>query len=268
MRFSVLMSVYFKEDPEFLKMAIDSVWTDQTSKPEQIVLVKDGPLTIELDNEICQWSVDLGDKLTVVDIAENVGLAAALNEGLQYCKNDLVARMDTDDVSTPDRFEKQVNFMKENPEIAVSSGQIEEWSQDFSRKISIRSLPLTHRDIVQFVKARSPISHPAAMFRKSAVLAAGGYPKIYPEDYQLWGTMIAKGNKFANLPDIILRMRVGDALQQRRGMKFLKGVVGSYKHLYSVGLINRFELAKNITFRAVVVLSPVWFKKILYKNFR
>ncbi|GHV72345.1 hypothetical protein AGMMS49928_29020 [Spirochaetia bacterium] len=126
MKFSVLLSVYKNEKPEYLNRALVSIWDDQTLKPDQIVLVEDGQLTSELDKVIDEWQQRLSDIFTVVNLPENVGLGAALNEGLKYCKHDLVARMDTDDVSLPDRFEKQIAFMNNNPQIAVSSAFIEE----------------------------------------------------------------------------------------------------------------------------------------------
>lgn len=171
--FSVLISVYCKENPDNFDGALRSIWTVQTLKPEQIVLVKDGPLTPELDRVVSDWKLKLGQKLTVVLLERNMGLAAALNVGLRYCKNELVARMDTDDISVPVRFEKQMDFMQKNPDVAVSSGLIEEWSQDYSYKVSERRLPLVHEDILRFAKFRSPMSHAAVMYRKSAVLAVG-----------------------------------------------------------------------------------------------
>ncbi|UPQ81325.1 glycosyltransferase [Pseudomonas knackmussii] len=266
--FTVLMSVYEKEFHGFLSLALESVWDSQCAKPSQIVLVQDGPLTVELNKEIRKWKGKLGEVLTIVSLPKNVGLASALNEGLQCCDYDLIARMDSDDIAESIRFSKQIQFMLANPEISVCSGQVEEWSQDFSYKISTRNLPLRHDDILKFAKSRSPISHPAVMFRKSAVMAVGGYPNIYPEDYPLWGTLIANGYKFANLPDVLLKMRVGNALAERRGKRFLQGEIEIYKHLYAVGLINRFELVGNIALRSIVRLSPVRVKRFLYKYFR
>lgn len=268
MRFTVLISVYSKEVSFFLNEALSSIWDEQSVKPAQIVLVQDGPLTPHLDAVLTGWKEKLGDVLTLVPLVKNVGLAAALNEGLKHCQHELVARMDTDDIAVPSRFEKQFIFMQNNPEVAVCSGLIEEWSQDFSYKISERRLPLTHQEIAKFAKRRSPISHPAVMFRKSAVLAVGGYPNIYPEDYPLWGSMLAQGYIFANLPDLLLKMRVGNALTERRGLQFLKGEIKIYKYLLDVGFINRFEYLTNCILRGVVRLSPVWLKKIFYKYLR
>ena len=195
-------------------------------------------------------------------------MAVALNEGLKYCNYELVARMDTDDIAMPNRFEKQFAFMQNNPEVVVCSGLIEEWSQDYSYKISERYLPLTHQEIAKFAKYRSPISHPAVIFRKSAVLAVGGYPNIYPEDYPLWGKMLSQGYKFANLPDLLLKMRVGNALTERRGLEFLKGEIKIYRYLCDIGFINQFEFLFNCISRGLVRLSPTWLKKIFYKYLR
>lgn len=266
--FSVLLSVYNKEHSNYLDSAMSSIWDSQTLQPNQIVLVKDGPLTVELEKVIKKWKSRLSTKITIIPLAKNVGLAAALNEGLKHCKYELIARMDTDDIATSDRFEKQYKFMMENPDLSVCSGLIEEWSQDFSYKVSERKLPLTHDEIFKFAKFRSPISHPAVMFRKSAVLDVGGYPSIYPEDYPLWGTMLASGYRFANLPDLLLKMRVGDALTERRGLEFLKGEFKVYKHLLDIGFINHFEYVLSCTIRTVVRLSPTWLKKVFYKIFR
>lgn len=268
MNFAVLLSVYIKENPYFLNQALVSIWDSQVLKPTQIILVLDGPLTSDLEKVTKEWALKLGSVFNLVQLSSNVGLAAALNEGLKHCKYELVARMDTDDIAVPERFEKQVAFMQNNPEVSVCSGLIEEWSEDFAYKISERRLPLTHQEIKKFAKRRSPISHPAAMFRKSAVLAVGGYPNIYPEDYPLWGKMLSAGYKFANLPDLLLKMRVGDALTERRGLQFLKGEIKIYRYLRDIGFINQFEFLFNCVSRGLVRLSPTWLKKIFYKYLR
>lgn len=268
MRFSVLMSVYGKELAANLEGSLFSIFDEQTRKPDQIVLVLDGPLNQGLYAVVDSWQERLSDILTVVRLPENLGLARALNIGLLSCENELVARMDADDVAMPDRFERQLSFMMDNPSVDVSSGYIEEWCQDLESKITERRLPLTHKDIYRLSKYRSPISHAAVIFKKSAVVGAGGYPLIYPEDYPLWGAMLAKGYVFANLPEVLLKVRVGEALAERRGAEFLKGELAVFKHLYSVGLINKFELYCNFWARAFLRLSPSWLKLFMYKNLR
>lgn len=268
MKFSVLLSVYVKEDPVFLRDALFSIFDNQSLKPDQVVLVQDGPLTSGLYVEIDKFKGRMDGRLTILTLPENVGLATALNEGLKVCRNDLVARMDTDDISQPDRFEKQTAFMFKSPEVAVCSGQIEEWNQDFSSLISERKVPTSHAEIVKLAKSRSPISHPAVMFRKSAVLALGGYPNIYPEDYLLWGKMLSKGYKFANLNSVILKMRVDDAVAERRGGKFLKGIVRTYSELHKIGFITQSERVRNTLLRSLVSLSPPWVRRSVYRFLR
>lgn len=266
--FGVLLSVYKKEQPQYLSQALASIWYEQVLKPSQIVLVKDGPLTPELDAEIMCWKEELGEVLTLVTLSRNVGLAEALNQGLLYCQHDIVARMDTDDIAMPERFELQVAFMNANPEVAVSSGFIEEWNSDFSKKLSSRSLPLKYEDIVDFAKMRSPISHPACIYRKSLILKVGGYPDIYPEDHLLWVRVLQAGYKIANIPHVLLRMRTGDDFITRRGYNFLKGELKSYCIMYESKFLSLNELIKASILRVLVRLSPDFFKKWLYKNMR
>lgn len=266
--FSVLISIYHRENPCYLNECMASIWEQQTLKPTEIILVKDGTLTAELDAVIIQWKAKLDDILNIISLKKNVGLARALNEGLKYCKYELVARMDSDDRAMSDRFHKQIRFMLENPDIAVSSGLVEEWNENFSYKISERILPLTHDKIYYFAKSRNPISHPAVIFRKSAVLNVGGYPTIYPEDYPLWGIMLVNGYQFANLPDLLLKMRIGNALIERRGKTFLIGEIQLFHYLHKIGFLNRYELYRNILQRSIVRQSPLWIKKLLYKYLR
>jgi len=266
--FSVLLSVYSKERPSYLNEALVSIWDRQTLKPAQIVLVKDGPLTSCLDGILQSWRSKLGMVLCVVELKQNMGLAAALNHGLKFCSYELVARMDTDDISDPERFKKQWGFFMKYPLISVCGGQIEEWSQDMASLVSMKKLPLRHEEILKFAKSRSPINHPSVMFRKSAVQEAGGYPLIYPEDYLLWTRMLSMGYRFANLPDVLLRMRVGNDFLRRRGLLFLKGEIKTYHCLYGIGFIGFFCFLKNCFLRMVLRLSPHWFKKYMYKYFR
>lgn len=266
--FTVLLSVYQKESPLYLSQALDSIWYKQDLKPSQIVLVKDGPLTSELNAEIEIWCKRLGEVLTCVTLPSNVGLAAALNIGLEHCNFDLVARMDTDDVSLPERFKLQVSFMNANVNVAVSSGFIEEWNLDLSTQMSSRRLPLAHDDIVSFAKLRSPISHPAAIFRKSVILGVGGYYNIYPEDHLLWVRVIQSGYKLANIPEFLLKMRTGEAFVTRRGYTFLKGELASYRLMYKSDFLSFCELVKVSFLRSVVRLSPSFMKIFMYKKMR
>src|SRR5690554_5737793 len=172
---SVLLSVYKNERPDFLDHALASIYDDQQLKPDQIVLVKDGVLTHELELVVTAWQKKLGDVLTVVALLQNVGLGAALNEGLKHCKHELVARMDTDDVALSDRFSKQVAFMMANPNVAASSAAIQEFDATLSVSKGFRRLPVKQSEIKYFAKRRSPLNHIPSIFRKSIVQSVGGY---------------------------------------------------------------------------------------------
>jgi len=265
MFFSVLLSVYINESPCYLNASLTSIWDSQTLKPSQIVLVQDGPLNTELYVIIKKWKKRLGDIFTIVSLAHNVGLASALNEGLKFCRYEIVARMDTDDIALPNRFEQQLSFLEANPHISVCSGQIEEYSEDLITKLSTRKLPLRHDEILKFAKKRNPISHPCVIFKKTDVIAVGGYPLIYPEDYPLWVLMLNKDYQFANLPQILVKMRVGDALTARRGLRFLKGEIQVFNLMYKIRFLSTAEYCLNIIQRIFVRLGPTWLKKILYK---
>lgn len=260
--FSVLMSVYSAESPQYLTECLQSL-AEQTMMADEVVLVEDGSISAELSEVILLFK----KKLNIISVCldKNSGLAAALNIGLKSCSFDLVVRMDTDDVSVPDRFEKQIKFMNDNPDIAVSSGFVEEWSEDMSKKLDVRCLPSSHAEILLFSKYRSPMSHPAVIFRKEAVLRIGGYPSLYPEDYPLWCTLLSKGYKMANLQEVLVRMRVGDGFISRRGRAFYEGEVKVFRYLAKIGFINRFQLYLNVVSKAVLRLSPNFVKKLLYK---
>lgn len=266
--FSVLLSLYEKESPSNFNQAMSSVYCEQTLKPSQIVLVKDGPLPLDLEAEVIRWMDKLGDTLTIVSIPVNVGLAEALNQGLSFCKYELVIRMDTDDVAIHDRFAIQVDFMNNHPMIAVSSGIVEEWNSDVSKKASIRVLPLSHSELTTFAKIRNPISHPACIFRKSIIMSVGGYPDIYPEDHLLWVKIIQAGFELANVDKVLLRMRTGHDFIERRGFKFLKGELASYRIMYKSGFLSLNEFITAAFLRSLVRLPPRQIRKWLYKKFR
>jgi glycosyltransferase involved in cell wall biosynthesis len=262
MALSVLMSVYAKETPENLAECLQSL-CEQTLTADEVVLVEDGPISDELKAVIEQFRDTLN--IVSVPLAENVGLACALNEGLKYCKHDLVARMDSDDIALPDRFQKQVAFMQHNPDIAASSGVIEEFNEA-GQVISKRVLPLVHSEIVAFAKKRSPLSHPAVIFRKSVVLDVGGYPLFRnAQDYALWSLLIVKGYKLANLSDTLVRMRTGSEMMGRRGLSFLKRELQLLSYQRNIGLLSFREFAFNAIGRTVLRLSPAFIKTWLYK---
>ncbi|MGC3874650.1 glycosyltransferase [Halomonas sp. GXIMD04776] len=269
MTFSVLISVYHRENPEYLRQAINSIWDDQALKPNQIVLVKDGPLTFDLNAVVQDWTKRLDEVMTIVELPQNVGLGAALNAGLKQCRHELVARMDTDDIALPERFEKQVSFMESNPDIAASSAILEEWDENFNSVINIRYLPENHCDIVRLARSRSPLSHPLAIFRKDVVLAVGGYPPLWKgQDYALWSLLIKKGYNLANLPDLLLKMRTGTGLVERRGWEYFKHEAKLLQFQRSIGFLGFYTFHRNLILKCALRLSPSLVKRLAYKYAR
>lgn len=184
MSFSVLMSVYLKEQPLFLRQSLNSIFK-QTFEPNEVILVEDGPLSNGLYAILDEFQ-SLYPQIIRVKLSQNGGLGNALNEGLKHCSHELVIRMDTDDICFPDRFEKQIEFMTKHPEVDISSAWLEEFEGDVTNVKTIKKVPASHSEIKTYIKTRNPLNHPAVIFRKSAVERAGGY-KHFPlfEDWYL-----------------------------------------------------------------------------------
>lgn len=264
--FSVLLSLYIKEQPSFLQQSLDSLLS-QTLQPSEIVLVKDGPLTSELDTVVSDFATRCAS-LKVVTLPQNQGLGRALNEGLKYCSYDLVARMDTDDVAKPDRFEKQVQLFTQRPDIDICSAWIDEFEGDISHITSIRKLPETHEAIVCYAKSRCPINHPVVMFKKSAVQAAGGYLH-FPlfEDYYLWVRMMMNGAHFYNIQESLLWFRFSpDVFKRRGGWKYAMDECRFQSLLRKKGFISWTEYTKNVCIRLTARLMPNSLRTWVYKR--
>ena len=265
-KFSVLLSVYYKEDINFFIQAFNSI-IKQTLQPNEIILLKDGALTTELDSIIAEYKI-LYPNLKVISLLENQGLGKALNEGLKYCTNDLIARMDTDDISLSTRFEKQVHFMKTHPEIDVCSAWIDEFIDSPNNIISRRTLPETPEELYKFGKSRNPLNHPAVMFRKSAVIKAGGY-QHFPlfEDYYLWVRMIMNGSKLYNLQEPLLYFRSSTEMYKRRGgLKYALTEIKFQVLLYKIGYISIYQMFKNCCTRFIARIIPNQLRGFLYKR--
>ncbi len=261
MSFSVLMSVYKAEKPEYLQLALESL-VAQSLQPGELVLVEDGPLPGELHATIDAFR----DRLNIrsVRLPQNVGLARALNAGLKHCSHELVARMDSDDISLPDRFEKQVRFMNEHPEVAASSAALDEFDET-GTVFSSRVLPLTHDELVAFAKRRSPLSHAVAIFRKSVVMSVGGYPPFKrSQDVALWSLLIVKGYRLANLPDTLFKVRAGAAFMTRNGLRNLDQEFAVIRYQRRIGFLSRTDALRNMGIRSILAVVPGRLKKLLY----
>ena len=216
MRISVLMSLFSKENPEYFDRSMQSIWDDQTRKPDEVVLVEDGPITQELDDVVDKW----GEKipvLKVVKLKTNQGLAIALNEGAKHCNCDYIARMDTDDISLPDRFKLQEEYLKEHPEIVVLGGGMIEFN-DQEGELQPRLMPLTSREIKSSLCKTSPFVHPSVLIKKQLFDQGLKYnPKSRRyQDIEYWFKIVAEGFEVANLDKVIIKFRKDPFLYEKR----------------------------------------------------
>lgn len=239
MKFSVLMSVYKKEKAEYLRESLASVY-GQTLLADEVILVEDGPLTAEL-YELIEEEKSLHSNLITVVLPKNQGLGLALREGIQHCKHEFVARMDTDDVCKPERFAKEVAYLTANPDVSVVGSWIDEFETSPEEVVTVRKVPEDSDEIYKFAKKRNPLNHPTVMFRKSEVLKAGSYVS-FPlfEDYYLWVRMLQRGCKFHNIQESLLYFRRSPMMFRRRGgVEYMKKELNFQKallHLQFIGL--------------------------------
>lgn len=263
-KYSVLMSLYKKEKPEYLTLAIDSM-LNQTFPPDEIVLVEDGPLTKELYEVLDKYPM-----LHRIKNETNLGLGLALNVGLKECRNELVARMDTDDIALLCRCEKQLNFMNNNPNISIVGGQIEEFIDNEKDIIGKREVPINDLDIKKFLKKRCPFNHMTVMFRKKDVLSAGSYRDWFcNEDYDLWIRMTLCNFKFANLSDTLVYVRTGKDMYQRRGgEKYFLSELNIQRLMHTYHLIGFPRYLLNTSERLVLeVFMPNSLRGVFFRIF-
>lgn len=265
--YSVLMTVYYKENSEYLKQAIESIQA-QTFPTDDFVLVCDGPLNQELDSVIKKKQQEMKNILNVVRLKKNAGLGNALNKGIQQCKNELVARMDSDDISYPDRCEKQLMVFNTYPEISVCSGIVEEFATNPKVVESRRVPPETQEEIREFAKVRNPFNHPCVMYKKPDVEAVGSYKDFYLlEDYYLWVRMIMAGYQGYNLQEPLLHMRAGTDMYMRRGgLKYAKTQEKLFRFMKNNGFISKGQYIKNCVIRGESSLAPNWLRKFVFEK--
>ncbi len=264
MKYSVLMSVYAKENVEYLKLSIDSMF-NQTVLPEQFVIVKDGPLTDELDAVISSYCEKYPDVMTIVSLPENVGLAKALDAGLKQCRNELVARMDSDDISLPTRCEKQINKFEEIEKLSVLGTNIDEFYDNPEEIVTSRVVPSSYDAIKKFIRRREPFNHPTIMFKKSEVLKAGGYGDLKRcQDFDLFSRMIGEGCYAENINESLLLFRSNENnYKRRKSWQSVKGNIAVVKRNYKRGYCSFFDLWFVVNARLVFFIMPTFIMKWL-----
>lgn len=256
-KFSVCMSVYHGDNAVFFKEAIDSLYA-QTRLPDEIVMVVDGPVGEEI-NQVIAGFESLHDSFTVIRLEKNSGHAIARQTGLDAAQYEYIAIMDSDDIAVPDRFEKQMAYVEAHPEVDALGGQIDEFIGVPSNVVGTRIVPQTDGEIKAYLKSRCPMNLVTVMLKKEAVQKAGGYIDWYcEEDYYLWVRMVEQGMKFANLPDNLVNVRVGEEMYQRRGgMRYFKSEAKLQRYMFKHGIISLPQYIYNVAGRfAVQVVMP------------
>lgn len=266
--YSVLMSVYSKEKPEYLKLSIESM-LNQTLPPLDFVLVKDGPLTEELNEVINLYKEKHPQLLNIIEIKKNVGLGKALDEGIKHCRYELIARMDSDDISLPSRCEKQLRVFNDNSEYSIVGTMIDEFYDDPTKIVSSRIVPVAHQEIFQFMKRRSPFNHPTVMYKKNEVLKVGGYGDLpRKQDLDLFSRMINNGCKAFNIAESLVLFRSNeDNFLRRKSWGYCKSYISVQYRIWKRGHCSLIDLLYVICGQLLVLLSPVWFLKWLSNKF-
>lgn len=266
-KFSVSMCVYGKDNPQHFKTAVDSI-LNQTIKPNEVVLVVDGPVTKELEEIILQYETN--SIFNIIRFAENRGHGEARRAGLEACKYELVALMDADDISAPDRFEKQLKVFRENPKLSIVGGNITEFVDSPENIVGKRIVPQTDTDIKEYMKKRCPMNQVTVMFKKADVDRVGGYIDWFcEEDYYLWLRMALGGMIFENLSDTMVNVRVGKEMYSRRGgYKYFKSEAKLQKYMLKNKVIGPTTYLINVLKRLIVqVLLPNRVRGWVFKKF-
>lgn len=264
LKFSVLLSVYYKEKPEFFDQALNSIY-NQTVKADEWVIVKDGEISEELQKVIDKYK-QIGVNIREIQLPENRGLGLALAAGVPECSNELIARMDTDDIAVPNRFELQLAEFENDSSLDICGGQIMEFEEDPDKPIAERRVPLTHNEIVDYQELRCAFNHMTVMFKKSKVLEAGNYQDCpLMEDDWLWVRMILAGAKCANLNEYLCQVRTNrDMIARRGGIEYYKKYKAARKRILDTGFISKKQYRKANRIQWIVCMMPKWMRKFVF----
>lgn len=268
MKFSVLLSVYKNEKPEYLRTALKSI-IEQTLMPDEIVIVQDGQLTDDLEKVLAFFKNRYGNLVILIPCRANRGLGLALRDGVTACSNEYIARMDTDDIANPRRFEIQMAYLEKHPDIAVLGSWVTEFSGNPDKPDTITKLPCLYKDIINYARKRNPFRHMTIVLKKSAVVDSGNYRDfLWFEDYDLWIRMIQKGYLVENISSVLVNVRADDDMFARRGgWVYLKQDIKFQKYLYDSNFIGIGGLVFNIAVRSFYRLLPKSFLVKFYRYF-
>lgn len=269
--FSVLISIYFKESPIYFRQSLESIFK-QTYLPNEIVLIKDGPLTIELDAVITEYTNYYPEIFKIISLSENKGLGNALAIGVVECSYGIIARMDTDDICAINRFEKQIKFLDSNSSIDLVGSNVEEFNNVPGDLKRYRKMPEKGESLKKYSRFRNPVNHPSVMFRKDKVLEAGNYNGdiLLFEDFSLFIRMLCRGSEFYNIQECLLHFRTGigiEVIKRRSGWFYVKNEWKFSKLALKIGSLNVFEWLFYIITKLPLRLLPPRVILYVYNQF-
>lgn len=262
---TVLMAVHLGDRGAWVDEALASL-AAQTRPAQEIVIVEDGPIGADVDAVLTDRAAQL--PITRLALPRNIGLAGALQAGLQVCRTELIARADSDDVNEPARFADQLAALSARPSLSVLGGYVSEFADDSRRPYAIRTVPTGSTAVARAARWRSPVNHPAVMFRRSHVVAVGGYEGFVGlEDYFLWGKLLAAGREIDNLPEVLVRMRAGAAQAGRRGgWRYALTEARLFREFVRIGFLTWPQAATGLLVRLPVRLVPDRARSFVYRR--
>lgn len=267
-KYSFLMSVYYKEKPDYLELSIKSM-LNQTVKPDEIIIVEDGPLTEELNQLIDKFASKNKKVFTIVPLEKNMGLGLALNEGLKVARNELVARMDSDDICKPQRCERQLQEFEKDEKLVICGSNIDEFNGEIENVTGHRVVPEKIEEIYEFSKRRSAFNHPTVMYKKSKVLENGGYSNLRRnQDVDLFGRLIFAGCKAYNVQESLLWFRSDDELAKRRkSWENSKSYIETIKRFWKMGFSSYKDYLIVLIGQTGMFLMPIKLQHFFYRKF-
>lgn len=267
MKYSVLITVYKKDNPEYFRKALISM-IKQTKKPDEIILVKDGPITNEIQQVINKLDKKYPKLISQIQLPKNRGLGIALNERIKACKNELIARMDADDISMPKRCEKQMLEFEKNPLLDIVGCPVIEFVGEPNNKVGKRDVPLDNISIYKYCKKRDPFNHPTVMYKKSTVIKAGGYSELRKnQDTDLWIRMLSNGAVCKNIPEYLVKFRFDEGTyKKRKSWLNTKLLINIRWKAFCSGFCSFIDFIEIVFVQLIIFIMPLRFQKIIYKT--
>lgn len=266
--YTILLTVYAGDEPGEFETAIESS-LEQTYLPDELLVVADGPLTDELNAALETYQTDYPDVVRCHQLPENEGRGEAARIGMKECRHDLVGIMSADDICVTDRFEQQVRYLEDNPDVDAVGGYVAEFTDDPETPETVREVPTEPAEVERLARFRSPMNEVTVMFRKDAVLSAGNYRSLdRMEDYDLWVRLIQDGATLANMPVVLVKMRAGEAMFARRGgLEYAREEFRQQLAFLRMGFITTPRFLLNLCLRVPVRLLPNRVRSVIYRRF-